>query len=61
MKHPLLVTAQMTALLATGFVFDASLLEQRIWRELKYQTVRCVSIVEPEARRVWSRFWPVQR
>ena len=59
MKQPLLVSAQMLALLATVFVFDASLLEQRVWRELKYQTAKYVSIVEPEARRVWSRVWQV--
>jgi hypothetical protein len=32
-------------------------LDQRIWTELRYRTVRYVSMIEPEARKVLSRFW----
>ena len=57
MKHPLLVSMQVAALLAGGFAVDTSVLEQKIWTELKYQAVRYVSLVEPEARRAWTRLW----
>lgn len=57
MKHPLLVSIQVIVLLASGFAVDASILERRIWTELKYQTVRYVSVIEPEARKAWTRLW----
>jgi hypothetical protein len=57
MKHPLLVSMQVAGLLVGGFAVDTSVLEQKIWTELKYQAVRYVSLVEPEARRAWNRLW----
>ena len=57
MKHPLLVSIQVLVLLGSGFALDASVLDQRIWTELKHQTVRYVSMIEPEARKAWSRLW----
>jgi hypothetical protein len=56
MKHRLL-SIQVIALLAGGFTVDASILERRIWSELRYQTVRYVSLIEPEARKVWDLLW----
>ncbi len=43
------------ALVASGFAVDASLLEQRIWTELKYRRTRYVSLIEPEAKKAWER------
>ena len=60
MKHPFLVSIQVMALLVSGFAVDASVLDQRIWTELKYRTTRYVSMIEPEARRAWDRLWDLQ-
>ena len=57
MKHPLLLSIQVLALVASGFAVDASVLDQKIWTELKYRTNLYISIVEPEARRAWDRLW----
>ena len=57
MKHPLLISIQVMALLVSSYAVDASVLDQRIWTELKYRTVRYVSVIEPEARKAWSRLW----
>jgi hypothetical protein len=57
MKHPFLASIQLLALLVSGYALDASVLDQRIWTELRYRTVRYVSMIEPEARKVLSRFW----
>jgi hypothetical protein len=57
MKHPILVSIQVMALLVSTYAVDASVLDQRIWTEVKYRTVRYVSAIEPEARRAWSRLW----
>jgi hypothetical protein len=56
-KHPLLISIQVMALLVSSYAVDASVLDQRIWTELKYRTVRYVSVIEPEARKAWSRLW----
>jgi hypothetical protein len=56
-KHPFLISIQVVALLVSGYALDASVLDQRIWTELRYRTVRYVSMVEPEARKAWHRFW----
>ena len=56
-RNPLIVSIQVAAVLVCGFSLDSSLLEQRIWTELRYQAVRYASIVEPEARRAWNRLW----
>jgi hypothetical protein len=57
MKHPFLASIQLLALVVSGYALDASVLDQRIWTELRYRTVRYVSMIEPEARKVLSRFW----
>jgi hypothetical protein len=54
MKHPFLVAIQVMALVASGFAVDASVLDQRIWTELKYRTTRYAAMVEPEAKRAWE-------
>ena len=57
MKQSLVVWIQVMMLAAGGLAVDASVLERRIWTELRHQTTRYASLIEPEAKRAWKQLW----
>jgi hypothetical protein len=57
MKQSFMVSIQVMVLAASGLAVDASVLEQRIWTELRYQTMRYAAMIEPEAKWAWKQIW----
>ena len=55
MKSPLIRMVQILSLVVGTAVFDATLLEGKLWTELKYQTTSSVAGLEPGAKWVWPR------
>jgi hypothetical protein len=53
--HTLRISARWLAVLIVMAGFDATLLEGKLWTELKVQTTRYALGVEPELARQWSR------
>ncbi len=57
MKNPLRRSLLILGFIVVGVAFDATLLDSKLWTELRYRTMRSVADIEPGAKQIWHRLW----